>query len=185
MLETPFLFEEWLRPTEFQQIGKMALRWSHIEHIIGNCLKVMLRLDDQEAILVVFPLNLNQRLEMMKKHAKQRPLQHDAQEALDELLAVMNGIQYVRNTVIHSVMSDNAVEGTRFHLRSKERFLPKEQVLAVEELTNYAAHAVMSLRYALGMKGEPGQKHPLPERPPIPDFLREKIPAQKKKAPQL
>jgi hypothetical protein len=62
MLETPFRFEPSLTPGEFQKLGQLTLRWSHIEHIIGNCLKVMLRLSDDEAVIMVFRLSLEERL---------------------------------------------------------------------------------------------------------------------------
>jgi hypothetical protein len=64
-----------------------------------------------------------------------------------------------------------------FHLRSKKRTLTKAQIFSAEELTNYAAHAVYSLRYALGSKElSPGERYALPDRPEIPEFLRGLIP---------
>jgi hypothetical protein len=70
MLETPFRFESELSADDYQKIGLLSLRWSHTEHIIGNCLKVMLRLTDEEAVIAVFSLNLEQRLNRMKELAR-------------------------------------------------------------------------------------------------------------------
>jgi len=147
-------------------------------HVIGNCLKAMLRLSDEEAIVAIFPLSTHQRLDHMKKIAKLNGLPADAQTALDELRVVMTGIQYVRNNnVVHAIIVDDETEGRVFHLRSKRTFTHEGRGFATAEWTNYAAHAVLSLRYALGLKGaDPGARHPLPDRPEVPEFLRELIP---------
>jgi hypothetical protein len=179
MLDTPFLFEETLTDGDFQKIGQLSLRWSHIEHIVGNCLKTMLRLTDEEAIIAVFPLNVDQRLTKIKQLAELSPLAVDAQAALDELMPAMKALQVVRNNVVHAVIVEDNDDGHLFHLRSKERSLTKAQVFSAEELTNYAAHAALSLRFALGLKGERGARHPLPERPEIPEFLRSHFPKLK------
>jgi hypothetical protein len=92
----------------------------------------------------------------------------------------MKGIQFVRNNVIHAIVLDDLDEGHVFHLRSKRRSLTKAEIFSAEELTNYAAHAAISLRYALGLKDVPGARRPLPDRPDIPKFLRELIPTRKK-----
>lgn len=182
MLDTPFRFETELSPEDYQKIGVLALRWSHIDHILGNCLKVMLRQTDEEAVHTVFSLSTSQRLNQMKKLSKLNLLNSDAQLALDELQAVMKGIQYVRNSVVHAIVIDDVNEGHAFHLRSKQRTLTKAQVFATEELTNYAAHAVLSLRYALGLKGlDPSTRLPLPGRPVIPTFLQALISAPKER----
>jgi hypothetical protein len=44
MIPTPFRYEANVTPEDFQKIGQLSLRWSHTEHIIANCLKVMLAL---------------------------------------------------------------------------------------------------------------------------------------------
>jgi len=128
MIDTPFRFESELSPEDYQKIGVLSLRWSHIDHVIGNCLKVMLRLSDEEAIVAIFPLSTHQRLDHMKKVAKLNGLPADAQTALDELRVVMTGIQYVRNNVVHAIIVDDETEGHVFHLRSKERSLTKAEV---------------------------------------------------------
>lgn len=179
MLDTPFRFEEELTSEEFQKLGQLSLRWSHTEHIIGNCLKVMLRLTDEEAVAMIFPLPVERRLDKIKELSALTPLNSDAQAAFDELRDVMRGIQYVRNNVIHAIVINHPDHGQLFHLRSKGRSLRKAQIFSCEELTNYAAHAALSLRYALGLKGSPGERFPLPDRPEIPEVLRELIPVRK------
>jgi len=178
MLETPFRFEASLTSEEFCKLGQLSLRWSLIEHVIANCLKVLLRLTDEEAIVVVFPLGVEQRLQKLKQVAALTPLNADAQAAFDELKAVMPAIQFVRNTVAHSVVSETEDGEQIFHLRSKKRSLTKAEVFGAEELTNYAAHVVYSLRYALGLKGSPGDKFPMPPRPAIPPFLKSRVGAR-------
>jgi hypothetical protein len=175
MIETPFTFEENLTAEEFQKIGQLSLRWSHTDHIIGNCLKVMLRLSDEEAVLIVFPMGAETRLTRIAELAAINPLNPEARSAFDELKPIMTGIQFVRNNVIHAIIIDDMENGQQFHLRSKQRSLTKEQVFSTEEITNYAARAAISFRYALGMKTGFGGQHPLPDRPAIPEFLRSKI----------
>lgn len=88
----------------------------------------------------------------------------------------MRGIQPVRNNVVHSILLWTDGGYTGFHLRSKGRTLTKEQVFATEELTNYAAIAVLNFRYALGEKEHADEvPPPLPARPNIPDFLQTSI----------
>jgi len=77
MIETPFLFEEKISDADFQTIGKLALRWAHIEHILGNCLKVLLRLSVDEAVTIVFPMSLDERLQKIKAIAKLNGLTED------------------------------------------------------------------------------------------------------------
>lgn len=184
MLKSPFLFEAELKPSEYQKLGKLSLRWSHTEHIIGNCLKVMLRLTDEEAIPVVFTLPLESRLQKLSDLSEISPVNAEAKIALVELVLMMKLIQYVRNTAIHAILVGDGT-GT-FHLRSRQRNLQKADIFATEELTNYVAHVVLSLRFALGIKGYPDERHPLPDRPAIPKFLLEKFPdLRNKPAPRV
>jgi hypothetical protein len=178
MIESPFIYEEWLTPADYQKIGELALRWSHIDHILGNCLKTMLDLSDNEAVIMVFPLSTDYRLDKIKKLAELKGINEDARTALDGLSSVMGYIQMVRNNVVHAVMVDDPERGQIFRLRSKGRSLTKEEILSVEEITNYAAHAVLALRYALGIKNAPGERHPLPDKPAIPDFLLNPSPSE-------
>jgi hypothetical protein len=48
MISSPFWFEDKLTPEGYQKIGKLSLRWSHIDHLIANCPKKLLRLSDDE-----------------------------------------------------------------------------------------------------------------------------------------
>jgi hypothetical protein len=66
MIPSPFRFEEKLTPEDYQTLGKLSLRWSHIEHMIANCLKMQLRLSDDEARIVIFPLSTDTRLQRMR-----------------------------------------------------------------------------------------------------------------------
>ena len=154
MLDSPFTFEERLSPEDYQKIGLLALRRSQIEHIIGNCLRVALRVTDAEAIPIIFSLTVDRRLKNLADLDKIKPFNPEAKEAFSELSAVMKGIQAVRNTAVHAVIdAEDDFRETRFHLRSRGRSITKEDVFATEEITNYAAHAALSLRFALGLKG--------------------------------
>lgn len=185
MLGSPFHYDDWLTPEEFQKLGQLALRWSHIDHILGNCLNALLRFSDDEAVVMVFPLSTDARFQRIKEIAKLANLNAEAEAALDGLRSTLSYVQQVRNNVIHAILIDDPKDGQLFHLRSKGRTITKEQVFQVEELTNYVAHAALSLRYAIGMKGSPGERHPLPEKPEIPDFLQNPTPSEIRRGQQL
>lgn len=171
MIESPFRYETSLTDADYQKIGRILLRCSHIEHIIGNCLKALLRLSDEEAVIVVFPLTADQRLERIKKLAKLADLNADAKAALAALVGTIKYVQITRNDLAHAII--DAAEGQpRFHNRAKSRTVSREDVFAVEELINYVAHAALALRHALGLKDAPEARHALPNMPGIPVFLR-------------
>jgi len=172
-LEPPFRFEPSLAADDLQAIGRLAVKWSAIESIIGNCLTV-LRLVD-EATLNVFLLSASAGLNKIQELATADPLNEKGQEALDALVPVVKALQFVRNTIIHGVIKDDA-GSLSFLSKSKGHSLTVDEVLSTEELVNYVAHAVYALRYALGIKGFENQSWPLPERPAIPEFLLEEFP---------
>jgi hypothetical protein len=171
MIPTPFRYEANLTPEDFQKIGQLSLRWSHTDHIIANCLKVMLRLTDEEAILMVFPLSLDLRIQRIEAHRKLKKLPPDADHAFTELKAAMEIFRPVRNFVAHALLRDEARGEQVFEFRSKGKKMTKMQIFETEELTNYASHAALVFRYALGEKNS-DVPSPLPNRPRIPMSLR-------------
>jgi hypothetical protein len=172
MIPSPFRFEENLTPEDFLKIGQLSFRWSHTEHIIANCLKIMLRLSDKEAVVMIFPLSMDLRLQRIDKLRKLNPLPPKANAAFDGLRWAMGGLKQIRNTVVHAVMMDDARGDALLELRSKERSIAKAQVFDSEELTNYAAHAAIIMRHELGEKDPAFTPLPLPDRPSIPVSLR-------------
>ncbi len=180
MIPVPFSIEPELTAEEFCRIGQLTLRWSHIDHIIGNSLKATLGLSDEQAIVMVFSLTTDARLDRLKNLFEITKPDDAAKAALNELLPSMKGIQYVRNNVIHGTVIDDTKEGHIFHLRSKDRTLTKAEIFSIEELTNYAGHCALALRYGLGLANvRPGHVYTLPGRPEIPDFLRSMVHFQK------
>lgn len=171
MLKSPFQYDDWLLPEDYQKLGELSLRWSTLDHIIGNCLSAMLKLSPEEAVVMVFPLTTQYRLEKIKDLAKITRLNKDAHTALAALVSVMKHISKVRNNVAHAILVEDDEAGAVLHLRSKGQTLTKEQVFSTEEITNYACHAAMALRYALGGKGLSGEQYPLPSKPDVPEFL--------------
>jgi hypothetical protein len=123
MIPTPFWFEQELAPEDFQKLGQLSLRWSHTDHIIGNCLKVPLRLTDDEAVSIVFPLSTDRRLSLLKELAKGKALSPDADQALRELWCIMPAIQLVRNNVVHAVVFKSLGNDPLFHLPRAGRSL--------------------------------------------------------------
>jgi hypothetical protein len=170
MIESPFVFESMVSEQDLVKLGALTLRWSHIEHALADCLKDILRLSDKEAVIMIFPLSLELRLNRIQELSEINPLIPHAQAAFDELRIVMRGIQYVRNSVVHAIFVEHDQEGHAFHLRSKLRTLTKTQVFGIEEWTNYAAHLARALHFALRTSPEP-ELCTWPDRPSIPSFL--------------
>jgi hypothetical protein len=176
MIPSPFRFETDLTPEDFQKLGKLSLRWSHIDHVIANCLKRLLRLSDDEAVVVVFPLTTDHRLQRIRALSKLNPLPTEAaRQAFDELQLMMKGLQAVRNAVAHAVIMNHAGADPVFELRSHRRLFTKAEVFECEELTNYVAHAALILRHELGDKDPAGAPSQLPDAPPIPICLQKLI----------
>src|ERR1700730_11196197 len=111
MIPSPYNFEPALTDLEYAKLGVLALRWSHIEHILGNCLKVLLRLTDEEEIIMVFTLSADQRAEKIKQLSELHPLAQPAQRAFKERRPVLKAIQYVRNNVVHSIVGEDETDG--------------------------------------------------------------------------
>src|SRR5262249_24137111 len=103
---------------------------------------------------------------------KLKPLRKKAAaHALGELCLVMKGLRQVRNNVAHAVLKDDGTAQQIFESRESRRAFTKAQILATEELTNYAAYAALVLRDKLGEKEPAGAPRPLPRRPSIPDWF--------------
>jgi len=179
MLEPPFRFDSELSPKDFQKIGQLSIRWSHIEFIIGHCLRKLLRLSHEEAAIAVFPLSFDQRIEKIGAISKIRPLRPEAERAYRELVWVKPYIQLVRNNVLHAFVDIGEDGGHTFFNRATGRKLTKADIFSIEEITNYAAHAALSLRYAIGLNVDPTLRHPLPDRPALPAFLSGGIPPRR------
>ncbi len=172
MLDTPFGFEFKFTPKEYEKLGQLSLRWSHIEHVLANCLRSMLRLSNEEAVIVIFEMGAEKRLSHINELTEILALNKDAKAALKEVNWVVPGVRQIRNNVVHTVIMYDDKNQEIFELRSKGRRFTKEQVFASEELTNYAAHAVISLRMALGVFGSEASRHALPDRPAVPECLK-------------
>ena len=163
MIKTPFRFEPDFSDQDFGKLGQFALRWSHIDHTIGNCLRRLLNLDMQRAAVIVFPLSLNDRMARIGALAKLQPLDQRSQALFDELKPLIKAMQFLRTTALHSIVVDE--EDQYFHLRSKHRDVTKAQLFGCEDLINYAAHVTMAFRLSLGDKeGYPeGLDYALPD----------------------
>jgi hypothetical protein len=175
MITSPFRFDTELSSGDFERLGRLLLRWSHIDHLIANCLKLQLGLDEDQARVMIFPLSTELRLQRMNELAKLKALPSDkAANVFQKLYAVMKGIRAIRTNVAHAVL----IEGD-FVLRSKKnRAFTKEEIFESEELTNYADILALTLRHELGEPGPAyGPPNPLPNSPSIPDFLKPHIPA--------
>jgi hypothetical protein len=172
-------FEYVLTDAELAKLGEMSLTWAHTEHLIGNCLKKLLAMSDEQASAMVFPLSLEQRIQRLVTLSETESITEIAKAAIWELKAILPAIQMVRNNVVHGVLIRDVNEGNLFHLRSKDRTLTQKNIFEAEEITNFFGEIALTLRYALGVEGSDWRR-PLPDRPEIPEFLRNHIPTQKK-----
>src|SRR6476619_5312544 len=104
-----------------------------------------------------------------------------AKAILAEFKPVMLGVQWVRNSALHSAVTVDDAGIPTFYRRSAQSHTSLDEVLSAEELTNYATHLVTGLRYAIGIEGEV-HNYALPDRPPIPTFLQSRVQFPKAKA---
>jgi hypothetical protein len=79
---SPFRFDEELSPQEFEILGRLSLRWSHIDHMIANCLKIILGLDDDQAKIMVFPLTSELRLRKIEELTKLKSLPSESKNGV-------------------------------------------------------------------------------------------------------
>src|ERR1700730_6075554 len=172
MISCPFEYD--LTGDELKKLGEMSLTWSHTEHIIGLCLKELLKFSDDEAIAIVFQLPLENKLRYLRTfHARMDSI---AMEVLKEFEFIMRGIQPLRNSIIHVILIDDTKDGILFHNRSKDRTFLKADVFACEEITNYAAHLAHALFHAIRLPTSLGWRTSWPEKPAIPGWPRGVLP---------
>jgi hypothetical protein len=176
MIPSPWRFEPDISDQDLAKLGILTLRWSHIEHTLGNCLKVMLRLTDDEAAKIIFPQRQEWRANKIAELIEINTYDSHAVAAFQELRPLLKGLSGVRANIVHAVAVEHDTEGHIFHLRSKQKSLTRAEIFSCEELINYAAHLVRAFRYALGFKGETEPMHiAWPDRPEIPEFLRSSV----------
>jgi hypothetical protein len=175
MIPSPFRFEKDLTAEDFQKLGQLILRWSHMEHIVGHCLRLILGLTEEQATALIFPLNLEVRLQRIADQVEQKPLSPPVNAIYREMLGAIKTLQPIRNLIAHGVLLPN-VEGEhdQFHSRQKSKRHSKEEIFRCEALINYAAHAALLLRQEFGDPG--AELGPLPQRPAIPAFLQSNFP---------
>jgi hypothetical protein len=123
-------------------------------------------------------MTFDRRVARIKELVDVTKISDSAQAALDAFSSVSSLIQRIRNGVIHAIVVDDPTLGKILHLRSKGHSYTKAQIFETEETTNYAAHAALSLLYALDTKSYAGAQHPLPAKPVIPKFLLSPDPSQ-------
>jgi hypothetical protein len=103
MIDSPFRYEKNFTPKDYETLGKLSLRWAHIDHVLANCLKRLLRLNDDQAQAIVFQINADFQFDLILKLEELKPLRKKkAAHALDELCFVMKGLRQVRNNVAHA-----------------------------------------------------------------------------------
>jgi len=176
VIKTPYHFEANLSDQEFQKIGQFACRWAFIEHMIGNCLRVMLKMEmEPDATVMIFPLSLETRMTRISKLAKQRFLTGYQLAVLAELRPLIKAMQYLRSTVLHGIVTSfGDDDDPHFHLRSHSRNVNIKDLFACDDLIKYTAHVTEAFRLSLGDKtieGHEGHTYELPRRPHIPEFL--------------
>jgi hypothetical protein len=156
MIPTPYNFEPNFTEQEFAKIGQFTLRWSHMDHTIGNCLRRLLDMSPKHATVLIFSLSLDHRVSHIDRLSKLVPFTPLAGGLFAELKPLIKAMQYIRNSAIHGIVIDmGSEEGPFFELRSKGRQITKAQLFECEDLINYTAHVVQGFRFALGDKESP------------------------------
>jgi hypothetical protein len=178
MIPTPYMFEPQFSDQEFAKIGQFALRWSHMDHTIGNCLRRLLDMSPETATVLIFPLSLDARISHIDRFAELQPLEPTSAALFDELKPLIKAMQYIRNSAIHGIVVNlGSGEEPYFELRSKSRKITRAQLFGCEDLINYTAHVIQAFRLSLGEKestwseGWRGHDYALPDRPAVPEWL--------------
>lgn len=178
-----FLFTTGLTDSELKKLGELILTWSGTEHMLGSALSHLLRVSDDEATALVYPMGLQTKLHWIYTLAPNRATTERSQYLIKELKFIMEYVQTVRNTVIHGILMGGLSEDVSFHLRSKSRSIRKEDVWAAETPTDYAATIVAHLCWELaGVESLPALASglPLPDRPVLPESENRQTPTGKK-----
>jgi hypothetical protein len=179
MINSPYKFEDAVTAEQYQKLGYLSLKWSTLAYVVGDTLAAKLRLTEDEATAVVFPMSLEGRMNLLKRLFAITPPSKEAATLFAELQCCVRALQVVRNNVAHALLTKNEKEVSVW-LRSKQRTFTLEQVFSTEELTNYAGHVFKHLRAALKLqKARSPATTPLPGRPQIPKFLQSYFPKPK------
>jgi len=168
MIRVPYEFEPNLTDAEFQKIGQFACRWAIIDNTLANCLRAILKMQPEDATIMIFPLSQDLRMHRIEAFTKRNMLSEDQIALFLELKPLIRAMQFLRTTALHGIV-DREAKG--FSLRSKSRWLGKEELFQCEELINYTAHVTIAFSMSLGDKDWAAMTYTLPDRPPIPDFL--------------
>jgi hypothetical protein len=170
MIPIPWNFEPNLTDAEFQTIGRFACRWAMIDNTLANCLRAILKMEPEEATVMIFPLTQDIRMQRIEALSKLHIMNQDQIALFLELKPLIRAMQFLRTTVLHGIADSQTGD---FLLRSKLRRVGKDELFQCEDLINYAAHVTLAFRFALGDAGKawPPVPYALPDRPPIPDFL--------------
>jgi hypothetical protein len=171
MTPSAYTIDVKLSASEFQKIGRFACLWAGIEHSIGNCLRVILEMEPEQATVMVFPLNLDMRMARISELTRLNIMTSYQLALFAELKPLIKGMQYLRNTTLHGIVMNPNENDAFFHLRSKSRIMSKEELFSCEELINYATQVTQAFRISLGDTGNRGHTYALPDRPQIPSFL--------------
>jgi hypothetical protein len=164
-----------LTPEEMSKLGELFLVWSHTEHIIAKSLKEILKYNDEDAINIIYPMMLQRKLSNITKHSSQ--LSDGSRAYFEELKSVVEAVtKLIRNTVAHGVLVNDTKEGILFRSPSKDWILSKDDVLASQEISNYALRIAIDFYHSLNPDEHLAA---LPERPKIPEALRERLPDRK------
>jgi hypothetical protein len=169
----PIEFE--LNPEEMSKLGELFLVWSHTEHVIAKSLKDILEFNDEEAISLIYPMTLDQKLNYITRLSSRMTV--GSRTYFEELKSVVKAVSKIRNDVAHGVLVNDTKEGPLFRNTSKDRVVSKEDVLGSQEISNYALGIALGFWTTLGSNRT---VNPLPERPEIPKALLEFLPARKK-----
>jgi hypothetical protein len=118
-IATPYMFEPELSVEDFAKLGQFMLRWSHMDHTIGNCLRRVLDMTPENATVLIFPLSLDMRIQRLRHFNEITPMSPDAQALFAELQPLVKAMQYIRNSAIHGIVIDMGDgEEPYFELRS-------------------------------------------------------------------
>jgi hypothetical protein len=167
-MATPHFIYHGLSRDELARLGELTLTWSNMDHSIGQAVRLILKLTDEQFVAFVGPLATDRRMQLLKKYSSNLP--DELRSMIDELNLVIKPTLIARNTYVHAVVVDGW-NIPKFKLMSKDRVLTKEDLLGSEPISNYAGLLALHIEIKLEKKFDISLLPPLPSRPYIPPAL--------------
>ena len=172
MPRLPGAFQTDLKQSQNAALGRLILRWGQIDHVVANCILELSGRRRGRKRDKIDVLTAGQKIPILEGLRNTPRMSVEAVLAFDAFMPLWKGLIGVRNHVAHGVVAWDPDGRATTKLLYRERAVAIKDILAAEAITNFAAHAVLALRLAIGVSDDPEARHRLPPRPALPAIVR-------------